>query len=83
MQMKALRYLMLAFVATLFIAGCGDDPLRTPATPPSTGTETPGDDDQTGGDFVLDETKDYPLISTHPTFVAPETTETVTLILNA
>ena len=81
--MKALRYLMLAFVATLFIAGCGEDPFRTPATPPSTGTETPGDDDQTGGDFVLDETKDYPLISTHPTFVAPETTETVTVILNA
>ena len=89
--MKALRYFMLALMATLFIAGCGEDPLRTPATPPSSGTEKPGDDgnggsdgdgDQNDGGFVLDETKEYPFISTYPSFVSPETTETVVVILN-
>ena len=65
--MKLFRYLTLALMATLFIAGCGKDDV------PSTNG---------GNDFVLDETKNYPLVSSDPEVIRAETTETVTIILN-
>ena len=65
--MKLFRYLTLALMATLFIAGCGKDDV------PSTNG---------GNDFVLDETKTYPLVSSDPEVIRAETTETVTIILN-
>ena len=67
--MKTLRYLMLALVAALFVVGCGNDPIETP---------------QGGDDFkiTIDEGKNYPLVSSIPEIISPNTTETVAIILN-
>ena len=66
--MKNFRYLMLALVATLFVVGCGKDPI----------------DSQKPDDFeiVIDEGKSYPLVSSIPELISPNTTETVAIILN-
>ena len=66
--MKNFRYLMLALVATLFFVGCGKDPI----------------DSQKPDDFeiVIDEGKSYPLVSSIPELISPNTTETVAVILN-
>ena len=67
--MKVFRYLTLALLAMLFISSCGKDDTVTPS-------------DNGGNDFVLDETKTYPLVSSNPEVIRAETTETVTIILN-
>ena len=70
--MKLFRYLMLAAMVALSISACT--------------TDEPIDDinnsDAGGNNFVLDETKSYPLVSTNPELILAETTETVTIILN-
>ena len=66
--MKTLHYLMLALVSTLLFVGCGKDPI-----------ETPKDDDF---EIVIDEGKTYPLVSSIPDIISPNTTETVAIILN-
>ncbi|MBR5821462.1 MAG: Por secretion system protein [Alistipes sp.] len=72
-MMKLFRYLTLAIMVALSISACTtDEPLDNPNTKPGTG----------GSDFVLDETKSYPLVSSNPDIVLAETTETVTIILN-
>ena len=65
--MKAFRYLLVALVATIFVVGCKKDTVEVP---------TPEDS------FILDVTKDYPLVSTDPAFISSETTQTVTVIVN-
>ena len=65
--MKAFRYLLVALVATIFVVGCKKDTVEVP---------TPEDS------FILDPTKDYPLVSTDPAFISSETTQTVTVIVN-
>ncbi|MBO5801080.1 MAG: Por secretion system protein [Alistipes sp.] len=65
--MKAFRYLLVALVATIFVVGCKKDTVEVP---------TPEDG------FILDPTKDYPLVSTDPAFISSETTQTVTVIVN-
>ncbi|MBO7243556.1 MAG: Por secretion system protein [Alistipes sp.] len=65
--MKAFRYLLVALVATIFVVGCKKDTVEVP---------TPEDS------FILDLTKDYPLVSTDPAFISSETTQTVTVIVN-
>ncbi len=70
--MKVFRYLTLAIMVALSISACTNDE-------PIDNTKKPG----TGGsDFVLDETKSYPLVSSNPDIILAETTETVTIILN-
>ena len=66
--MKLFRYLTLALMVALFISSCGNDPVDGPVN--------------NGNDFVLDETKSYPLVSSDPEVIIAETTETVTIILN-
>lgn len=65
--MKAFRYLLVALMATIFVVGCKKDTVEVP---------TPEDS------FILDVTKDYPLVSTDPAFISSETTQTVTVIVN-
>lgn len=67
--MKLFRYLTLALMVALFIPSCGNDPVDEPKV-------------NGGNDFVLDETKSYPLVSSNPEVIIAETTETVTIILN-
>ena len=66
--MKTLRYLMLALVATLFVVSCGKDPVEKP----------------TVDDFEIniEEGKNYPLVSSIPEIISPNTTETIAIILN-
>ena len=66
--MKTLRYLMLALVATLFVVSCGKDPVERP----------------TVDDFEIniEEGKNYPLVSSIPEIISPNTTETIAIILN-
>lgn len=66
--MKTLRYLMFALVAALFVVGCGNDPIDTPK----------GDDFE----INIDDSKVYPLVSSIPEIISPNTTETVAIILN-
>ena len=66
--MKTLRYLMLALVATLFVVSCGKDPVERPAV----------DDFE----INIEEGKNYPLVSSIPEIISPNTTETVAIILN-
>ena len=68
-EMKVFRYLMLALMVAMSITAChNDEPIDGPGA--------------SGNDFVLDETKSYPLVSSNPEVVIAETTETVTIILN-
>ena len=69
--MKLFRYLTLAIMVALSISACTDETLDNTNTP-----------DVGGSDFVLDETKSYPLVSSNPDIILAETTETVTIILN-
>ena len=70
--MKVFRYLMLAIMVALSISACtNDEP-----------TDNPNNPNAGGSDFVLDETKSYPLVSSNPDIILAETTETVTIILN-
>ena len=67
--MKVFRYLMLTVLVALSISACT--------------TDEPIDNINPGGsDFVLDETKSYPLVSSNPEIILENTTETVTIILN-
>ncbi len=67
--MKLFRYLMLAVMVALSISACTTDE--------QIDNINPG-----GSDFVLDETKSYPLVSSNPEIILENTTETVTIILN-
>ena len=69
--MKLFRYLTLAIMVALSISACTDETIDNTNTP-----------DVGGNDFVLDETKSYPLVSSNPDIILAETTETVTIILN-
>ena len=66
--MKLFRFLTLALMVALFVPSCGNDPVDGPS--------------KGGNNFVLDETKSYPLVSSDPEVIIAETTETVTIILN-
>ena len=75
--MKLFRYLTLALMVALSFSACTTDELLND---PNTGGN--GGNGSGNSDFVLDESKSYPLVSSYPEIILEDTTETVTIILN-
>ena len=92
--MKVFRYLMLALMVALSISACTQDEidnlLNNNGTTDEGGNNDGNDDANDEGnnegngdlDFVLDENKTYPLVSSFPEIIITDTTEDVTIILN-
>lgn len=84
--MKKLHLLLTVLISALIIVGCEDKftGVQNPVGPNSGQKPDDGNDDgnDDGSDVVIDLTKDYPLISTIPTFVTEDMTEDVTIIVN-
>ena len=85
--MKILRYLMFAAMLSFAVAGCTEDPTNDTVKPggdeQQPGGDEGGDDGKEDEEFVIDPSKNYPLISTEPKFIAPDTTDDVYIIVNA
>ena len=75
--MKLFRYLTLALMVALSFSACTTD---ESLNDPNTGGN--GGNGSGNSDFVLDESKSYPLVSSYPEIILEDTTETVTIILN-
>ncbi|MBQ3173135.1 MAG: hypothetical protein IJB56_02385, partial [Alistipes sp.] len=86
--MKILRYFMFALIVAFTVSSCTED-ATSGVVNPGGDEQKPDDGGTEGGDgtedeeFVIDPTKDYPLISTEPKFISPDTTEDVYIIVNA
>ena len=83
---STIKFLSLVMVAAATLMVSCDDPMPEPG--PGTGTEEPGDKPNPGDDVVIpdisqiDPTAVWPLISTIPSFVAPDTTSDVVVVVN-